>query len=210
MQSEQPHRYGLHAGGVERFLDAVPPRVTVVLDEAYHEFGTAPDLADGLRALPDRGNLCVLRTFSKAYGLAGLRVAYAIAHPVVSAALRNVMLPFGLSRVAEAAAVAALHDEPEITRRVRRIVSERESMTARLHTAGWPVVPSQGNFVWLALGRHAAAVALRLATAGIAVRAYPGHGIRITATTSPDTERLLHVLEEISLHQHEEGVPCRT
>jgi histidinol-phosphate aminotransferase len=180
---------------LERFLDGVPPSVLVVLDEAYREFG-GDGPADGLRALPDRRNLCVLRTFSKAYGLAGFRVAYGMAHPCITEALRNVLPAFGLSRIAEIAAVAALHDQAEVDRRVDQIIAERDRLNVELRAAGWPTVASHANFVWLPVGAQAEAVADRIAGAEIAVRAYPRQGIRITATTAADRHRLLDLLKD--------------
>jgi histidinol-phosphate aminotransferase len=116
---------------LERFLDAVPSDVLVVLDEAYCEFVRDAEVPDGIDLYRDRPNVCVLRTFSKAYGLAGLRVGFAVAHEPVAAALRQTAVPFGVSQLAQDAAVASLRAEPELLRRVEALVGERDRVVAR-------------------------------------------------------------------------------
>lgn len=189
---------GTGVGGVAlaRFLESVPSDVLVVLDEAYRDFATDPGLADGLALYGGRPRLCVLRTFSKAYGLAGLRAGYAVADPVVIGALRQVLAPFGLSRPAEAAARVALAHPETLAVRVAAIVAERDRLTGGLRRQGWPVVDSQANFVLLPVGRAAAPLMNMLASADIAVRAFPEYGVRITVGTRDDTDRLLAALRD--------------
>ncbi len=116
---------------LERFLAAVPDTTLVVLDEAYREFVTDPDVPDGLELMRGRPNVAVLRTFSKAWGLAGLRVGYLVAEdPAVADAVRRTHVPFSVSMVAQAAAVAALASEDEVRRRVAAVVAERDRLTA--------------------------------------------------------------------------------
>jgi histidinol-phosphate aminotransferase len=176
---------------LERFLDAVPGDVVVALDAAYAEFVTDEAAADPLALLRARPNVCVLRTLSKAYGLAGLRVGYAVAHPPVADALRRTVTPCAVTQLAQAAALAALAAQPETDRRVRQIVDERARVAGGLADLGWPVLPSQGNFVWLQLGEHAASFAAACAEQGVLVRAVPGHGVRISLGAPEENDALL-------------------
>ncbi len=137
---------------LERFLDRVPRDVLVVLDEAYREFIRDPEVPDGVEIYRERPNVCVLRTFSKAYGLAGLRVGFAIAHEPVAAALRKTAVPFGVSQIAQEAAIASLRAEDELIGRVGSLVCERNRVVDGLRAQGWTVPETQANFVWLRLG----------------------------------------------------------
>ncbi|MCZ7417622.1 MULTISPECIES: histidinol-phosphate transaminase [unclassified Streptomyces] len=165
---------------LERFLDRVPADVLVVLDEAYREFVRDEDVPDGLELYGDRPNVCVLRTFSKAYGLAGLRVGFAVAHEPVAAALRKTAVPFGVSQVAQDAAVASLGNEQALLERVESLVAERARVSRELVVQGWTVPPTQANFVWLRLGEHTVDFAARAERAGVVVRPFPGEGVRVT------------------------------
>src|SRR5439155_21612563 len=110
---------------VDRLLERAPSDLLVVFDEAYREFVTAPNFADGLDYLEGRDNVCVLRTFSKAYGLAALRVGYAIAHESVIGALRKVRVPFEVNGLAQVAASASLRAHDEMRTRVDEVIAER-------------------------------------------------------------------------------------
>ena len=162
------------------FLDAVPSNVLVVLDEAYREFVRETDVADGVDVYRDRPNVVVLRTFSKAYGLAGFRVGYAIGHPTVVAAIRKCALPFGVSHVAQAAAIASLAVEAELLERVDALVIERTRVVDELRAAGWDVPDTQTNFVWLALGDETTAFAEAVHAEGVSIRPFPGDGARVS------------------------------
>src|SRR5687767_12232790 len=139
---------------LERLVDAVPDDVIIVVDEAYNEFVRQEDAAKGL-ALDDHENVVVLRTFSKAYGLAGLRVGYAIASTDVALSIRKAIAPFSVTDVAQAAAVASLAAADELAERVDAIVAERTRVLEALRSQGWAVPDSQANFVWLPLGEDA-------------------------------------------------------
>ncbi|MEU3947310.1 histidinol-phosphate transaminase [Streptomyces sp. NPDC029526] len=165
---------------LERFLDRVPKDVLVVLDEAYREFIRDPEVPDGVEIYRDRPNVCVLRTFSKAYGLAGLRVGFAIAHEPVAAALRKTAVPFGVSQIAQEAAIASLRAEDELIGRVGSLVCERNRVVDGLRGQGWTVPETQANFVWLRLGERTAAFAQACEQAGVVVRPFPGEGVRVT------------------------------
>lgn len=182
----------LRADDVRQFLDAVPPRVLVVLDEAYAEFVDDPDAIDGTRLLDEHPNLLVLRTFSKAYGLAGLRVGYALAgSPAVASALRQVHLPFAVSVAAQAAALASLEVEPQLLAQVGQIVAMREPLRQELLAIGWDVPPTQGNFVWLPTGEDSVRVSQVFEDHGVLVRCFAGDGLRITIGTDKDNARVI-------------------
>ncbi|WP_406138188.1 histidinol-phosphate transaminase [Streptomyces sp. NBC_01089] len=165
---------------LERFLDQVPSDVLVVLDEAYREFNRDTDVPDGVELYRDRPNVAVLRTFSKAYGLAGLRVGFAIAHEPVAAALRKTAVPFGVSQLGQDAAVASLRAEDELWGRVGSLVAERTRVYEGLVGQGWTVPETQANFVWLRLGERTADFAAACEKAGVMVRPFAGEGVRIT------------------------------
>ncbi len=166
---------------LQRFLDRVPPDVLVVIDEAYREFVRDPDVPDALEVYRDRPNVAVLRTFSKAYGLAGLRVGFAVAHEPVAEALRKTAVPFGVSGIAQAAATASLAAEDELLERVAGLVEERSRVQAALREQGWTAVPdSQANFVWLRLGDQTADFAAACEAAGVVVRPFGAEGARVT------------------------------
>jgi histidinol-phosphate aminotransferase len=165
---------------LEEFLAKVPSRVVVVLDEAYREFVRSEDRFDGVEVYRDRPNVVAMRTFAKAYGLAGFRVGYIVAPEEIARAVRACALPFGVSAVAQAAAVASLEHEKDLLERVHGIVAERDRVLARLRDQGWAVPDAQGNFVWLALGERTAAFAAAAEEAGVMVRPFAGEGVRVS------------------------------
>ena len=178
---------------LETLLDRVPGHVLVVLDEAYREFVTDPDVPDGIGYL-DRPNVLVLRTFSKAYGLAGLRVGYGVAaDPAVAAALRQTQIPFAVNLVAQEAALACLEPvaEKQLMERVDEVVAERARVFGALAALGYPVTPSQANFVWLALGDGALTWAAGCEQRGVIVRPFAGAGVRITIGTAEENDVFL-------------------
>src|SRR6478736_3357528 len=155
---------------LDAFLARVPSHVLVVVDEAYLEFVRMADPVDGIATYRRHQNVVVTRTFSKAYGLAGFRVGYAVAPAPIAAALRAVSLPFGVSHVAQAAAVASLAAEPALLERVDALVGERERVLKGLADAGVGVPDAQGNFVWFATGDRTAEFAAAADDLGIVVR----------------------------------------
>jgi histidinol-phosphate aminotransferase len=170
----------IHRAELERFLDRVPRDVLVVLDEAYREFIRDEQVPDGLDIYRDRPNVVVLRTFSKAYGLAGLRVGFAIAHEPVADQLRKTGMPFAVNRLAQVAAIASIGAEGELLERVDALVAERERVLETLIGQGWTVFDSQANFVWLRLGERTNEFAELCEAAGVTVRPFAGEGCRIT------------------------------
>jgi histidinol-phosphate aminotransferase len=184
----------IRRGELEEFLDRVPEDVLVVLDEAYREFVTDPEVPDGVEIYRSRPNVAVLRTFSKAYGLAGLRVGYAIAPAAVAAAARACAVPFGVSTLAQAAAVASLDAEDQLRARVAELVTERRRVVDRLHALGWNCPETQGNFVWLPLGAGSTRFTADCEAAGVMVRPFDPEGVRITVATPEIDDRFLAVI----------------
>ena len=183
----------VRAAELTDFLDRLPPDLVCVVDEAYLEFVTDPQVPDALTLYRSRPNLVVLRTFSKAYGLAGLRVGYAVAHEPVAEALRKAAVPFGVSDLAQQAAVASLAARDELLERVEQLVKERDRVLAELRTQGLAVPDTQANFVWLPLRERAAAFAAAAAEAGLMVRPFPGEGVRVTVAEPAANDLLLTV-----------------
>jgi len=175
------------------FLRRVPEDVVVALDEAYREFVTDPDVPDGLTLLDQHPNVVVLRTFSKAYGLAGLRIGYAIgADAALPAALRQTQVPFAVSTIAQEAALASLEPEAagQLAARLADVIAERARVFSALLELGYPVPQTQANFVWLPLGA-AAQWAAGCEERGVIVRAFAGSGARVTIGDEAENDRFL-------------------
>ncbi|MDQ0614746.1 histidinol-phosphate aminotransferase [Microbacterium sp. W4I4] len=181
------------------FVARVPQDVLIILDEAYAEFVTAPDAVDGLseRIFEQHPNVVVLRTFSKAYGLAGLRVGYAIGHPSVLDAARTTGIPLSVTSAAERAAIASLDAEDELLARVAVIVERRTSLVEGLRAQGWDVPDAQANFIWLPTGERTDAAAAAFVSADLIVRPFSGDGIRISVGEEESIDRVLAVAKEI-------------
>ncbi|MEU4425489.1 histidinol-phosphate transaminase [Actinoplanes sp. NPDC024001] len=180
---------------IDRFLAEVPSDVLVVLDEAYREFVTDPDVPDALETYGDRPNVVVLRTMSKAWGLAGLRMGYLVAQPEVATAVRKVVTPFSTSMVAQAAALAALAQEDEVRRRCSLVVAERDRLTEALRKLSVPVPDSQANFVWLPLGERTAEFSAACENRGVIVRGFHPEGVRVTVGTPEENDLFLAAAE---------------
>jgi histidinol-phosphate aminotransferase len=176
---------------LEEFLSRIPEAVTVVLDEAYVEYVTDTSAVDGLDVLPGRHNLCLLRTFSKAYGLAALRIGYALAAPELAEAARRRAVPFSVSAIAQQAALESLRREAECRSRVGETVRERERVRAALLDQRWDVPDSQANFVWLPTGEATGDFAEFCRQAGFLVRPFDGEGCRVTISRPEDNDLFL-------------------
>ena len=181
----------VHRAELEDFIDRVPPDCLVVLDEAYAEYVRDPDVPDGLELYRDRPNLAVLRTFSKAYGLAGLRVGFLVGHEPVAEAARKTLLPFAVNTIAQAAAIASLAAEPELLARVDQVVKERARVRDELLAQGWSVPPTEANFVWLRLNEDTEDFAASCARDGIGIRPFAGEGARVSVGDEEDNEAFL-------------------
>ena len=175
------------------FLDRVPDHVLVVLDEAYREYVRDPDVPDGLELYRDRPNVAVLRTFSKAYGLAAIRLGFLVGHPQVTAAVHKTLVPFAVNHLAQAAGIASLAVEGELLERVQATVEERTRVREALLEAGWTVPPTEANFVWLRLGGDTLDFAAACADAGVSVRPFDGEGARISIGTPEENDVFLSV-----------------
>ena len=183
----------------DAFLDAVPSGILIVLDEAYAEFVTDHAAVDGLRVLSaGRADVVVLRTFSKAYGLAGLRIGYAVGHPRILDAARSTGIPLAVTAAAEEAALASLDAEQELLERVGVIVERRERLVAALRAVGWAVPDSQANFVWLPAGERTLDVAAAFEAAGLIVRPFAGDGVRITVGEEESLDRVVAVAASVA------------
>ena len=185
---------------LEGFLDRVPEDVLVVLDEAYVEFVRDEDYPEGVAISLDRSNVCVLRTFSKAYGLAGLRIGYAIAPEPVAEALRACAVPFGVNLVAQAAAVESLRSQEALMARVEELVAERDRVFAALREIdlagryGVDLYDSQANFFWLRLGGRSVEFAQACEAIGVTVRPYAPDGVRVTIGEHEANDRVIALL----------------
>ncbi len=184
---------------IASFLEQVPTSCLVVLDEAYHEFVTDPSVTDSTKLLDAHDNLIITRTFSKAHGLAGLRVGYAVGHRDVIAIVDRTLVPFAVNELAQRAARASLAASDEMRERVADVVAERTRVTDILHDAGWTVPDSQANFVWLPVGAAAGDIAVELERRGVVTRAFPDMGVRVTISTPADNDRFLDALADSGL-----------
>ncbi len=186
-----------------RFVESIPADVLVLVDEAYREFADSA-LGDPVTdLLPRFDNVGIVRTFSKAYGLAGLRVGYMMAHQQVIAAVNKCAVPFSVSSAAQAAALAALSNDAaaEVHQQVAVITAERSRMVSVLAANGWDIPEPQGNFVWLALGDCSSEVCLGLEQRGVVIRPFPGVGIRVTVGTPAQNDRFLKALTDTAATQ---------
>ena len=176
------------------FLDRVPVDVVVLVDEAYVEFVTDPAAARGEELFARYPNVVVARTFSKAYGLAGLRIGYGLAPADLARAMRTVAVPFGVTALAQAAAVASLDAGDELAARLAPVLAERTRVVSALRAHGYAVPETQANFVWLPLGERTEEVTERLLAHAVLVRPFPGDGLRATFGTAAANDDLLVAL----------------
>ncbi|MBW4719649.1 histidinol-phosphate transaminase [Saccharothrix obliqua] len=191
-----PTGTALRRDEIERFIERVPAETLVVLDEAYKEFVDDPDVPDGVEVAKahwaaGRDNVAVLRTFSKAYGLAGLRVGYAVGSPELAETLRKVYVPFSVNALAQVAALASLDAEDELMTRCRAIVAERGRVRDELLAAGYDVPVTQANFVWLPLGERTAEFNEHCLEHKVVVRAFADDGARITIGEPEENDTFL-------------------
>ena len=192
---------GTHVGraAVEELLRTVPREVVVVMDEAYFEYADAPDYPSSLALRHLRERLLVMRTFSKAYGLAGFRVGYTIGPPPLIDYMNRVRAPFNTSIPAQAAAIAALEDQEHVTQSRLGNNAERARLTRELEGMGLGVAPSQANFVLTDVGRPARVVYDRLLERGVIVRPFGNipNGLRVTCGLPRENDRFLDALKQV-------------
>jgi len=178
-----------------RFIEAVPSHIVIAIDEAYVEYIRDGQLPDSLALVREHSNVVVLRTFSKAYGLAGLRVGYAAAHPDLVTALDKAYVPFTVSSITQAAAIASLDAADELLVRTDAVVAERTRVGDVLRGAGFTVPSSQTNFVWLPLGARTLDFVEQAASARIVVRPYGSDGVRVSIGAPEENDALLKFAE---------------
>jgi histidinol-phosphate aminotransferase len=178
------------------FIEAVPSDILIAIDEAYVEYIRDGMQPDSLGLVRSYSNVVVLRTFSKAYGLAGLRVGYAVGDPPVITALNKVSVPFTTTNVSQAAAIASLEAADELLARTDAVVAERTRVSDTLRGAGFIVAPSQANFVWLPLGIRTLDFVEQAAEARIVVRPYGTDGVRITIGAPEENAALLQFAKD--------------
>jgi histidinol-phosphate aminotransferase len=190
----------VHADEFEAFMARVPSHVVVVLDEAYGEYSRDVLAVRGDDVLAAHPNLLVLRTFSKAYGLAGLRVGYAIGFPTLLAPVRAVVAPFSITEAAQVAAIASIDARAELLERVAVTAAERERVLAGVRALGWEAPEADGNFVWIPAGDATGDVVAVLAAlpTPILVRPFAGDGVRITIGSPAENDALLAALPAAS------------
>jgi histidinol-phosphate aminotransferase len=187
----------LTSDNLNRFLDRVGSSTVVAIDEAYREFNDDA-VGDPIHdVLPNHDNAVVLRTFSKAHGLAGLRVGYLVGDPRVVAAVDKTLVPFAVNAIAQAAARAALGADDEVRGRVTVLRTERTRVVAALRAAGHVFPDPFANFVWLPLAQRTDETALALERRGVVVRPFSGEGIRVTIGTASENDRFLATLAEV-------------
>lgn len=187
---------------IRAFLAKVPAHIPVVIDEAYFEFCAASTVPEGEEAplngmdiYHDYENVIILRTFSKAQGLAGLRVGYSISHPQITQHLRVAATPFAVTALAEAAAIASIEHEDAVMERVSHLVSERERVTARLRELGYDFPSTYANFVWLPLGERTSEFVQLMAEHALSVRAFGTEGVRVSIGEVEANDRFLSLCE---------------
>ncbi|HJF15873.1 MAG TPA: histidinol-phosphate transaminase [Enteractinococcus helveticum] len=176
----------------ESFMAAVPPNVLVALDEAYWEFMTNPDAVNGLDMVNNYPNLVLIRTFSKAHGLAGFRIGYAVGQPEIISAIGKAQIPFGVTQPSQNAAIASLHHIDQVLERARAIAVARDKFVTALRAQGWQVPEAQANFVWLPLGELSTEFENACVAQALAVRNL-GHGVRISIGEPAAMQRILEV-----------------
>ncbi|WP_028986697.1 histidinol-phosphate transaminase [Thermicanus aegyptius] len=179
------------------FLAQVPPHVLVVMDEAYYEYVAAPDYPDTLALLPKYPNLILLRTFSKAYGLAGLRVGYAVAQEPLIRAMEHVRKPFNLSLLAQEAAIAALEDQEFVKEAVANTRRELPYVYGELDRLGLHYYPTETNFIYVEFPFSGEELYEKLLPAGVIVRPMGGNAVRITIGTHEQNQILFREIERI-------------
>jgi histidinol-phosphate aminotransferase len=179
--------------GLRRFVAGVPEDVLIVVDEAYREYADQSLIPDAITLFGGRPNVVVLRTFSKAYALAGLRVGYCVGPPEVVTQVRKTQVPFSVSTLAQEAAIIALGESHEVARRARLTVCERERMAARLRAIGFEVPASHANFVWLPLGPDSGEFYRHCLSGGVATRAFSGTGVRVTVGLAEENAMFLEL-----------------
>ena len=192
-----PTGTALTVDAMRAMLAKVPDNVIVLVDEAYREF-LDPSFGDPVELLADHQNVVVSRTFSKAYGLAGVRVGYLVANPAIVDEVNKVLVPFAVNGLAQAAALAALQARDEYEPFLADIRSERARVVAALTAVGWSLPDTQANFVYLPLGERTQDIYVAVEKLGVVTRPFAGEGIRVTIGTAEENDRFLNALAQVA------------
>lgn len=192
-----PTSTSVAAEDAHRLMEAIPSDVLVLFDEAYFQFNTDADASVAMDLFREFPNVVVAHTFSKAYGLAGLRIGYGIAPEDVIDGMRKVALPFGVTDVAQTAALASLDAYDELTDRVKSIISERNRVVAALKDQGWEFPEPYANFFWLPLGEKTDEAAAQFLAAGLSTRVFSGEGIRISIGEAEANDLVIDVCAKL-------------
>ena len=195
-----PTGTAVSTAAVASLATRIPGDVVVLVDEAYREFGD-PALGDPVaELLPRFDNVAVARTFSKAYGLASLRVGYVMAHPEITSAIDKCLIPFNVNGLAQAAALAALGADAagEAWNNIETVRAERGRVAAALAADGWDIPDTQANFVWMPLGSRTDEVCIALEQRGVVVRPFSEVGVRVTIGTPAQNDRFLATLADVA------------
>ncbi len=195
-----PTGTALSTADLGQLLNKVPDDVIVLVDEAYREFSD-PALGNPITDLmPTHRNVVVSRTFSKAYGLAGLRTGYVITDPETVVELDKVLLAFSSNSIAQAASVAVLDALEENQPRIDLLLSERQRLVDALVESGWELPDAQANFVYIPMGDRTDEICLGLEKRGVVTRPFSGDGLRVTIGSPEENDRFLRTLDEVVSH----------
>jgi len=186
---------------VDQFMARIPEDILIIFDEAYVEYNESPDFVSGLEYLKQNCNVIVLRTFSKIYGLAALRIGYGITRPEIAAAVDRVTEPFNVNMLAQTAAIAALGDKEHVKASRRMNAAGKVYLGAVFNAMGLKYVPTEANFIFVDTGRNCREIFKQLLQKGVIVRTgdifgYPTF-IRVTIGSQEENERFIHSLKEI-------------
>lgn len=192
-----PTGTALRVDDMRAMLAQIPGNVIVLIDEAYREF-LDPSFGDPVELINEFPNAVVSRTFSKAYGLAGVRVGYLVANPEVVDQVNKVLAPFAVNALAQAAASAALAARDEYEPFLQTIRDERARVVAALTAAGWELPDAQANFVYLPTGERTTELYTEIEKRGVVTRPFAGEGIRVTIGTAEENDRFLATLAELA------------
>ncbi|MFV0259743.1 MAG: histidinol-phosphate transaminase [Acidimicrobiales bacterium] len=191
-----PTGTAVSTAAIAKLVDTIDDDVIVLVDEAYREFAD-PALGDPVTDLVGTyPNVVVFRTFSKAYGMAGLRTGYAVADPEVIVDLDKLLLPFTVNHLAQAAARAAIEAADEVAAIVAELTAERGRLTAELRSAGWSLPDSEANFVWIPMGARTDEIYTGLEQRGVVTRPFSNEGIRVTVGSPAENDRFLGALAD--------------
>jgi histidinol-phosphate aminotransferase len=186
---------------IEDFVNAIPDGILIMLDEAYYEFVRDSDFPDSIKFVKENKNVLILRTFSKIYGLAGMRIGYGIAPPEIISALRKTRIPFNVTRLGQAAALAALEDEEHVRKTVKMVNEGREYLSKAFDEMGLFYIPSCTNFITIKPGVDTKELFQELQKKGIIIRPLAGYGIpefaRVTIGTPAQNKRFIAALKEV-------------